>query len=237
MSSVDSARRYTDQEVALVLKRAAELEERRTLSGAKGLTLEELREIAREVGLSPETIDEAVTSIAGSRRRRSGGWLGGALSAKVVRGVPGRLNEADLRQLVRLVEERLDATGTVTEALGTVRWTGAPQGDRFDPTTQVSFSAGGTETQVQVVQRYPARLRIILHVLPMLWGTMIGGAIAASTVPALATSLTIGLGSAALGLGVGRGIWGWIARRAESRIDSLASDLVAEAKRLANKGA
>jgi len=78
--------------------------------------------------------------------------------------------------------------------------------------------------------------RIILHILPMLWGTMIGGAIAASAVPVPATSLAIGLGSAVLGLGVGRGIWGWIARRAESRIEALASDLVAEAKRLANKG-
>lgn len=55
----DSDRRYTDQEVALVLAKASELEEGRALTSTsgRGLTLRELHEIAKEVGLSPRAID------------------------------------------------------------------------------------------------------------------------------------------------------------------------------------
>jgi len=232
MPAPDPARRFTDQEVALVLKRAAELEERRALSSAKGLTLAELQDIAREVGLSPEAIEEAVTGLATKSRTQAPEFLGAPLGVKVARGVPGQLDQEALRQLIRVVEDRLDATGTVTDALGTVRWTRAPHGDRFEATTQVSFSQAGGETQIHVTQRYPSRLRAILQLLPTAWGTMIGGAIAASVAAGPGTGIALAIGSAALGFGIGRSIWQWVARRATSRVDALSADLASEAKRL-----
>jgi len=233
MTVPDPARRFTDQEVALVLKRAAEVEERRALSSAKGLTLAELQDIAREVGLSPEAIAEAVTGLATKSRSQTPEFLGAPLSAKVARGVPGLLDQEALRQLIRVVEDRLDATGTVTDALGTVRWTRAPHGDRFESTTQVSFSQAGGETQIHVTQRFPSRLRAILQLLPTAWGTMLGGAVAAATVTTAGAAIAIAVGSAALGFGIGRSIWRRIARRASARVEALSADLAAEAKRLA----
>ncbi|MGE0555313.1 MAG: hypothetical protein AB7R55_17930 [Gemmatimonadales bacterium] len=233
MVTPDPARRFTDQEVALVLKRAAEAEERRALSSAKGLTLAELQDIAREVGLSPEAIEEAVTGLATRRRSQAPELLGAPLGAKVARGVPGQLDQEALRQLIRVVEDRLDATGTVTDALGTVRWTRAPHGDRFEATTQVSISQAANETQIHVTQRYPGRLRAILHLLPGAWGAMIGGAVAASTVTVPGAGIALALGSAALGIGIGRAIWQTIARRATARVDSLSADLETAARRLA----
>jgi hypothetical protein len=233
----DSDRRFTDQEVALVLQRAAEIEERRSTSTAgRGLTLGELRDIAKEVGLSPDVIDEAVAAVRTGVRPRGGSLLGASLSNKVVRGVPGRLDEDGLQRLIRVVEDRVEETGTVSEALGTVRWTSVARGHRFDRTMQVSLSAtGAEETQIQVVQRYPSGLRAILHGLPTAWGAMIGGAIAASAAVVPVVGIGIGLGGAALGLGIGRTVWQALARKSAREVERVAGELAEAAREMAEK--
>lgn len=232
-----SDRRFTDQEVALVLQRAAEIEERRTVSSAmpRGLTLRELHEIAREVGLSPDVIDQAVSTLQTGARPRSGFPLAAPLSSKQVRAVPGQLAEHELQRLIQVIESHVDATGTVTEALGTVRWTSVSRGHKFDRTLQVSLSSGQDETQVQVVQRYPAGLRAILHFLPGAWGAMIGAAVGASVgvVPIAAIGATVG--AAALGMGIGRSIWQTLARRSEREVERVATELVAAANELTER--
>ena len=232
-NETDSDRRFTDQEVALVLQRAAEIEERRSTSASgRGLTLGELRDIAREVGLSPDVIDEAVAAVRTGGRPRGGSLLGASLSNKVVRGVPGRLDEDDLQRLIGVIEDRVDATGTVTEALGTVRWTSIGRGHKFDRTTQVSLTAADRETQIQVVQRYPSGLRAILHGLPTAWGAMIGGAIAASAAVIPVVGIGIGLGGAALGLGIGRSVWQALARKSAREVERVAGELTEAAREL-----
>lgn len=227
----DSDRRFTDQEVALVLQRAAELEEQRSLgtTSARGLTLRELHEIAREVGLSAEVIDQAVTAVRAGIRPRGILLLGAPLTNKLVRGVPGRLDEEALQRLVRLIEEHVDATGTVTEALGTVRWTSVSRGHKFDRTTQISLSSTRDETQIQVVQRYPDGLRAILHFLPGAWGGMLGAGVAASVGIAPLAVIGATVGAAVVGAGIGRTIWQTIARRSEREVERISTHLVTAA--------
>lgn len=226
-----SDRRYTDQEVALVLAKASELEEGRALSpgSGRGLTLRELHEIAREVGLSPGTIDAAVTSL---QVRPGSSVLGAPYAHRVVRGIPGQLSETALQQLIQVVENQVEATGTVTEALGTVRWTSVGRGHKFDRMTQVSFSRAGQETQVQVVQRYPDILRFILHLLPGAWGGGIGLSVVGSAGIAFLPGAAAAAGGAAIGLGIGRAIWNRIARKNTDQVEALATTLVQEAQSL-----
>jgi hypothetical protein len=229
-----SDRRYTDQEVALVLQRAAEIEERRSDSSSvpRGLTLRELHEIAREVGLSPNVIDEAVRTLQASARPHSGFPLAAPLSSKLVKAVPGRLGEGHLQRLVQMIENHVDATGTVTEALGTVRWTSVSRGHKFDRTLQVSLSSADEETQIQVVQRYPSGLRAVLHFLPGAWGGMIGAAVGASVGIAPIAVIAATVGAAALGMGIGRGIWQTMARRSEREVERVATELVTAANEM-----
>lgn len=226
----DSDRRFTDQEVALVLAKASELEEGRALTSTsgRGLTLRELHEIAREVGLSPQGIDAAVSSLQ-VRTRRS--VLGAPYAHRVVRGVPGQLDETAMQQLIRLVEDRVEATGTVTEALGTVRWSSNGQGNKFGRMTQVSFAKTGGETQIQVVQRYQEDLRGLLHLLPGAWGGGIGLAIVGSAGMALLPAVVAGAGGIAIGVSVGRAIWNSIARKNARQVEDLATTLVQAAQR------
>lgn len=63
--SMDPTRRFTDREVAIVLRKASEIDEGEGAdagSGA-GLSLEDLKEIAREVGISAQAIDRAARKV------------------------------------------------------------------------------------------------------------------------------------------------------------------------------
>ena len=65
----DGSRRFTDREVAMVLRKASEIEEREGSAGSGGLSLEDLQEIAREVGIAPEAIAKAVDGLDTGRVR------------------------------------------------------------------------------------------------------------------------------------------------------------------------
>jgi hypothetical protein len=234
MASEQLERRYTDQEVALVLQRTAELEERRsrTPAAGRGVTRLELESIAREVGFSVEALDAALLELRDGARVRSQSLLGPALSAKRVAAIPGRLGTDDIAPLIQLIEDRLAAAGTVTEAIGSVRWTSVSSGSNVRPITQVSFTPGNGETHVQVTRRYPPQTRALLNLLPGFWGGMIGVVAAGGAGLALLPAVATTAGAAAVGLGIGRAIWRRIARRNHDRVDQITTDLADETRRL-----
>jgi hypothetical protein len=137
--------------------------------------------------------------------------------------------------LILVIEEQVDATGTVTEALGQVRWTSVPRGHKFDATTQVSLSVRPDETQVQVVQRASSKLRVISHILPTMWGAMIGGAIAASAVLSAPVGVAVGIGTALLGLSAGHLTWRSIANRGARDARRIANEVALAAAELAGE--
>ncbi|HSG07311.1 MAG TPA: hypothetical protein VLA36_03070 [Longimicrobiales bacterium] len=101
---MDSNRRFSEREVALVLRKATELEQ-----------------IASEVGISPALIQRAVAEI--DRKARSNPLAGAPLSSESIRAVTGELGAEGVAALVAAVERNSDLVGEVTEAVGTTRWT------------------------------------------------------------------------------------------------------------------
>jgi len=230
MTHVNEERRYTDREVAVVLKRAAELEEERQSDiPGRGLTVSQLHDIAREVGLSPDMVDRAIADLGRHSRLGARSLLGASPLHKVVRAVPGPLDRDSLQSLIQLIEDHLSATGTVTEALGGVRWTSTVDGHPFSHTTQVSLTPSGRETHVQVVERLSPRLQRVMHILPGAWSAMIAGAIVASAGVGTAPALAILAGSVGVGVAIGRGIWNHLAKRSGVRVERLAAELTQEA--------
>ncbi|MGE0440393.1 MAG: hypothetical protein AB7L66_07595 [Gemmatimonadales bacterium] len=231
-------RRYTDQEVARILQRATEIEEQRPpeVAAAQGLTVAQLHEIGRDVGLTPELIDAAVRSVGTRGRPSLRSSLVSPLSAKLAWQVSQPMSRTGLDQLLRAVEDQTDLTGTVTEALGTVRWTSVPRGHKFERTVQVTVTPTDTDTRLQVVSRYPGGLRAILHLLPGMWGGMAGGVAAASAALGVAAGLGVVVGSIGLGMGIGRSIWQFLARRNRKQVERLARDLTEEAHRIGDGG-
>lgn len=227
--STDGDRRFTDREVALVLRKASELEESSGAGGGAGLSMAELEQIAVEVGISPDLVRKAVADLdAGGR------WSllsGGPMVHQVIRAVEGELEADAVARLMEHVEGSADRVGVVTEAVGRTQWTAQ---DRFR-TTQVSITPADGETRVRVIERATQRLWRVVHAAP----TMTGAALVLGTIGqfdpssgAVAAFTALG---AALGSVVGRVVWGRLASASRARVDRLAAEL-ADAARAAAPG-
>ena len=227
----EKSRRFTDREVALVLKQASEIDETEGGDSGGGLSLEDLTEIAKEVGISPAAIRQAVSGL--DRRRAIGPALAGApLVRKAVHAVPGELNEGAIARLVQLTDDRTDGAGAISEALGSVRWTSS---DRFR-STRVSITPGGGETSIEVVEKAVPRMRRIFHLIPAAWAMMLAGPVIASMqLPAPATAAVVGLGVAA-GAGIGRAAWSLMSAQSGRRVQRLAEDLATQAHEASTQG-
>ncbi len=99
-----SERRYTDDEVAAMFAKAAEgpTPDSPQTPGNDGLTLRDLQEIGREVGIAPEAVTRAADALAAARR-------------------PRRLTLRDLQEIGREVGIAPDAVARAAQALAVAR--------------------------------------------------------------------------------------------------------------------
>ncbi len=119
---MNESRRFDDREIALIFEKANAAQELRTDASpiTDGLTLEQLHEIGRDVGLSVEDITRAATAVARgdlvpSQQRT---WLG--LPVAVARTIEfGRpVSDDEWNGLVTTLRETFDARGKlVTEGV------------------------------------------------------------------------------------------------------------------------
>ncbi len=227
--TVDKNRRFSDREVALVLKKASELEESEGTGAGGGLRLEELQEIAAEVGISAGVVQRAVTELDA----RTGGnpFAKGQLVHQAVRAVEGELEEGAIAELIRHVDGHSDYVGVVTEALGSVQWTAH---SRFR-STQVSVTPKEGETRLRVVERATARLRFLAQAVPtMTCSALVAGSIGQFSPSSGAVALFTALGGV-VGALIGRALWGHLSKESRDRVNQLAADLTREAEDAAQR--
>ncbi|MGD2067359.1 MAG: hypothetical protein PVI57_01640 [Gemmatimonadota bacterium] len=232
-------RRFTEREMARIFERAASIERKEPdrqrpsddallPAGPRGLTLTQLQEIGREVGIRPEHISRAVGELNRPLPPGLEALWGPPRLNRAIRSVDGRLDERGMARLVRVVEERVPAQGTVSEALGAVRWTAHQRHlDR-----QVSLEPEGEETLIRVEERYSGAIAGIVHGLPAGYGAMFGLTMGLEWVGGTAAGL---LGALVLGLvafALGRLVWSAMARRSGSRTYALAEELADVASRI-----
>jgi hypothetical protein len=227
----DSSRRYTDREVAVALRRASEIEEVSGAGGEGGLSRADLESIAREVGISREAMSRALAEL--DRRSEPGSLVMGAPRARrAVRAVVGELNEEAMERLVRLVDERAEGAGVISQALGSVRWTSST---RFQ-STQVSITPAEGETTIQVVEKTTASLKGVLHGVPAGYGVIGAAAVVGSVSIAAFPAALVFVAGAGVGAAAGRLAWNWISGRSARRVERLAAELSREAKEAVGKG-
>ncbi len=118
-------RRYSDDEIAAIFQRAAEGPQLPAQSArTDGLTLPDLQEIGREVGIAPEAIARAAAALeprpGGMVSRR---FFGLPLAVERVVALDRRLSDSEWEQLVVELRQVFNAAGRV-RADGTLRqWT------------------------------------------------------------------------------------------------------------------
>ncbi|MGD8320704.1 MAG: hypothetical protein PVJ02_09625 [Gemmatimonadota bacterium] len=224
-----SERRFTDQDVALILKRAAELDRSAAPNSlARGLSGSELEEIAREVGIDPRMVARAVAELDDHRRSSSELLLGEAPMHRQTRVVPRALDRSALQSLVAAVDESVPAQGTVSEALGAVRWSAS---DRI-LSRQVAIKPSEHETLIRVEERYTHAIRGVLHGIPSAYGVVFGLAWGLEGIGGLGPGLGLAAALGAGGWALGRALWSAVSRRSRRRVHALADRLTEEADRM-----
>jgi hypothetical protein len=228
--TIDKSRRFTDKEVALVLRKASELEEAEGTGPGGGLSLLDLEQIAAEVGISREVLNRAVAALD----NKAGGnpFARGQLVHQVIRAVDGELSENSVSELIQHVDGTSDQVGVVSEALGSIQWTAR---DRFR-TYQVSIKPSEGETRIRVIERATARLRTFVATVPTMMGAAlvagsIGGFDPSSGMVAILTAM-----GAVAGAVVGRVLWRQVSSGSEARVKQLAADLTRQAEAAIESG-
>lgn len=220
-------RSFSDREVALVLRRAAEIEASEGGS-VGGVPESEVVAIAGEAGIGREAVARALEELR-SEAAVTGSTFFPPSSRRAARVVPGSLGREAMASLVQSIEDRIGRPGTVTEALDTVRWTSASS----MWTTQVSLSSSGGESRIGVHERINDRSKRILFILPANVLIMTGVAIAGSLGLAGGGVLACAAGGALAGLAIGRAAFQRFSKASRERVERLVSDVSDAARRLA----
>jgi hypothetical protein len=226
-------RRYSEREVRLILKSAAELQRRATedAPASGGMSLAELEHVATEVGIDPTLIRRAAAQLEtrGPRQQRNR-FLGRASELLIERVIDVRLEPDMFDQLLDVVRATTHEVGEVSTVGRQFGWKGRLRGAKTD----VSISAGDERTTLRI--RVALDEVAVGHFMlkTMLFG-MGGGLVGAAALASIAGPLTPVVGLAIVGTGYTWSRLGFARAADEYRRD--ATDLIDQlAKRAAEIG-
>lgn len=165
-------RRYDDDEVAAIFQKAAEGPQSAPLQSAReeGMTLAELQDIGREVGISPEAVASAARSLESRPRAVARSFLGLPIGVERTVVLDRRLTEAEWERLVVEFREVFNARGSVKSDGSFRQWTNGNLQALLEPTAnghrlrlstvkdsvRLSMAAGGAMLGVSAVMAIAA---------------------------------------------------------------------------------
>jgi hypothetical protein len=129
-------RRYSEEEVAHIIQHAAENQQTspRQLAPAEGLSLAEVQDIGRQVGISPELVQAAAKTLDAPPQQGSRRWLGLPIGVSRTIELDRRLSESDWERLVVDLRETFDARGNERSAGNFRQWTNGNLQALVEPT-------------------------------------------------------------------------------------------------------
>mgnify|MGYP001185080400 CR=1 FL=1 len=130
-------RRYTEDEVAEIFERATEAQKSSLPASrsGEGLTLAELQEVGREVGLPPELVARAATALASRGQSHGRTILGLPIGVGRIVELDRALTDTEWHQLVVDLRETFDARGKVGEQGPFKQWTNGNLQALLEPTS------------------------------------------------------------------------------------------------------
>ena len=134
-----SDRRYTDDEVAAIFERAAKSQaglqrQQQPHALPEGMTLGELQQIGRDVGIPPELVASAARDIDLAGRPTERKYLGLTIGVGRTVDLPRRLTDEEWERVVADLRETFDARGTVRSEGSTRMWSNGNLQIMLEPT-------------------------------------------------------------------------------------------------------
>lgn len=227
-------RKFNDEEVALIIKRAAELQQTEQVAQepSTALTLSEVEQIAREAGIDPRLIRQAAHLLdRPSETSRPSPWVGAPTHLVFERAVDGEIPVDDFEPLINEIRRTFGESGLPSVLGRTLAWSSSYQGGRRRNNSRmvnVTITSRSGITTIRVEEE-------LRNVAGGVFGGLVGGGGVGTT------GLSIGLGmghfhsaaiAAALWFGVAgscyalaRKIYGNVAIKRERELKDLAGRL------------
>lgn len=229
-------RKYSDEEFALILRKASELQEtpggKRRGREVSGLTLEEIQSIAKEAGIDPLAVTRAAALLGAMEPEERSGI------ASAIFGLPGRfhldfqvegrLPPEELGRILEVIRREADHQGETSEVLGGVEWKTVAQLSAI----HVNISPRGDSTSVQIVgDRSGAGA--LTFTFPIAGAAILVGALGAAFEPTTVTGI-VSLVGGILGSGflVARTLWVSMGKRFQRKLSRLTEALSMEVERV-----
>ena len=216
-----SERRYSDRDVAFILKRAVALDdEKAPVESRHGITLPDLREIAEEVGIDPAMVDQAAEELNRQGSRTARAVATETAVVKEIRSVPCALDDANVRHVLSTIDRATSDAGSVSEVGGEIRWTATGP----FRSTRVSITPLVDETILSVEESLRDTKGPLLA-LPAILGGVLGLLIGADGGGA-GSAIMVGMLMAIAGFFVGGGFWQLVLDRRIQQARSLMDETV-----------
>ena len=205
--------RFTDRQMALILKQAAELQD---AGEEQTHTLESIQEIGRQVGIDPDLIARAAASLPATREGASLLW-GESSAYRFSARLPGQLRPSDHADIAAVIRDHLPGAGEVRTLGDGFEWYAGPGDNKM----LVTLAPAGQETQLRIdLRQQGPKIGLYLAAGSVTAVAGIAGLIAS---PVVGAGLLAGVGLASFG--GARLAWGKIARRSRGRVAQLVEAL------------
>src|SRR5205085_7451791 len=132
-----SERRFNEEEVAAIFRQASEAQNQTSegvLPSGQGLTVTELAEIGRQVGISSDLITQAAQVIERSRNATSRQFLGFPIGVGQTVDLGRKLSDEEWERLVVDLRETFHARGTIRKDGSLRQWTNGNLQALVEPT-------------------------------------------------------------------------------------------------------
>jgi hypothetical protein len=226
---------YTDDELALILNRAAELQVGGVQPSGARHTLAEIQEIAAEAGIAASHVAAVAAGLRENRERGPTGFLGAPWRFRCEETIEGEVSDDVVGELIDMARRELGLQGRVNEALGAVEWTGR---DNFGAMyVTVTRRGGRTTIGVLSARTDAAAVTGVLGATGALLGSVGLGIALATTglvAPLAAVAGIVGASSSSwLSMRV---TWRSFARRYAERTAAVSAALISTARRAVEEG-
>lgn len=216
----DVGRRYSDKELTLILKLAAE---RQTAvadprSEGDGFSLAEIEQIAAEAGIDPRFISEAAAALDAESERGRFSFLGAPTKFRFERAIPGEVPQSEYSEIIEAIRREIGVQGQISHLLDSLEWKGK---DLLDRHTFITIKSRDGETKIKLFGHWwgPAVVSYItLGSCGLLSTIGLLTTVAPDSALGVAGILAGGLGATYLSA---RTIWQRISRRSENTLSRL----------------
>ncbi|MEM7245603.1 MAG: hypothetical protein AAF533_09680 [Acidobacteriota bacterium] len=230
--------RYSEEEVAAILKRSAEIEgEQRQVESSDRLSLSEIERIAADSGLDPASVRAAAAEMTQAPATTSRAPKGLRLHHQ--RQVPVALDDSQVERLLLKVGEILGRQGLVSREGGGWRWRESEGGRRL----QVAAASRSGVTALEITEdlRASAFFRHVgwmlgVSALTTVVGFAFGLTVEGTVAEAMVVALLGAVGGASSGLAIGHQGFRGARRERAAELERLVAELDEDARELAGDG-